>query len=414
MAIPLTMKMYRYRVDAFDILLGGETTKVLPTQINSIIIEKDFDSDFFPGIRVNLSLDTELYHKVIANKTSVRFRMRLQKHIYNRENKLTAKSDVFNDIFCIYLDEDTPFLDQSSHEEAKKVTDVPKSPEHVGGGQQELFLFKEKDIVASQKVQNVVLQNINMSNTIAYILSGAGVNNVLMSPMENTTTYPEVLIPPYTLLGAINHLEAHFGFYKNGTVVFFDTDRVYFLKRGSTCTAWVPQEYKKTVFHIKKTTNPDSLSPGSYDDAENKNIFINVVPNDISMSTPSVLTDVLHGNNVIVVTPSTGKFDNINPNTVQVGSGSYSVMVDPYANPYAVSAETYQRNEASYVAQVTLGDYDIAAITPNKEFMFTFEDASINSTYGGGYRISKSISTFTKQGEEFSISGQHTFNRIKR
>ncbi|MNI45211.1 hypothetical protein D3C73_996290 [compost metagenome] len=132
------------------------------------------------------------------------------------------------------------------------------------------------------------------------------------------------------------------------------------------------------------------------------------------MSTPSVLTDVLHGNNVIVVTPSTGKFDNINPNTVQVGSGSYSVMVDPYANPYAVSAETYQRNEASYVAQVTLGDYDIAAITPNKEFMFTFEDASINSTYGGSYRISKSISTFTKQGEEFSISGQHTFNRIKR
>lgn len=411
MSIPLDMKIYRYQVTSFDVLMGGETITIEPAQINSIIIEKDFDNDSFPVLRVSTSLDVTLYQRIVANKLDVRFRMRMQKFTYNAEEEVKTKTDVFNASFCIFLDENTPFMDESTMKRTQEITGDETTPQSMATEEQTFFLFKEKDVIGSNRITNVVLANANMTDTSVYLLSTAGFNQVLMTPLENTQNYPEVLVPPVPLLGALDHLEAHHGFYSTGAIIFFDTDRTYFIKRSAKCTAWSSQEYKKTVFHVKKTTNPDSLSPGCYDDTENKNFYINIIPTDIAMRSPSVINDVTEANNLIVITPSSNKSSRITSKSIQMGSGNFKVLVDAFDNPYSISSESYKKGESANIIDVIVGDYDIASLSPNKEFSFIFEDTAINSIHGGSYRISSSISTFTKQGDMFSISGQHTFKR---
>lgn len=413
MAIPLNMRFYKYRIEAFDILLGSETIKVEPSHINSILIEKDFDNDYFPVFRVATMLDTTVYKRIVANKLTVRFRFRMQKYIYDSNNDLTVKKDVFNSLFCIFLDDNTPFLDESTREQTKEAIDVDKTPQSIGSEEQVFYLFKEKDIMSTQTITNAVLSGVTMTDAVVYSLASRGISNVLMSPLDNKAQYDEVLLPPYTLFGAMQYLEAAYGFYQRGVMLFFDIDRIYFIKQYSLCTAWAPQEYKKTIFNIKKTINPDNLSPGSYENTEEKNYFINVIPTDITMSNPSVINDLTDGNKLIIVTPSTGKIVKVNPDTVQVGNGSYKVLVDKFNSQFAIETERYKRDETGSILQLNIGDFDIDAFSPNKEFMFTFEDANINKNYGGPYRISQASFIFTKQGDDFTISGQHIFKRIK-
>lgn len=413
MAVPLNMKIYRYNIEAFDILLpGSDPVKVESSQINSILIEKDYDRSFFPVIGLNLMLDTSVYQLIIANKLTVRFRLRLQKYIYDENQNFQVKKDVVNAIFCIFENENTPYMDKSMYDRTKEMTDTDKTPQSISGEQQELFLYKEKDVLGAHQVMNAVLSQATMSDAITYLLSSSGfTSGVLMSPLDNQQSYPEVIIPPFTLLGSLDHLEAQYGFYSRRALLFFDLDRIYFIKQQSKPTAWASQEYTKTIFNIKKPINSDNFSQGTYEDTAEKTFYINIPPTAISMFSPSITNDIMEGNNLIVVTPGTGSVTRVNPNTVQMGKGTSKVLIDNLANRYAVDAERIRREEAGNMISLMIGDHDIEAISPNKQFMFTFEDVEIQRNHGGTYRISKSVITLVKQGEEFSISSQNIFSK---
>jgi len=412
--IPLDMRFHRYIVESLDVLLPGrpEPIKVEPNLINSIMIEKDFDADYFPVLRLSVMMSSDLYYTIVANKTEVRFRMRMQKYAYDSKSSLKFKKDVFNTVFCIFLDENTPFLEHKTLEATQKVTGNEKFPQNVGGNECIFYLFKENDILNSRKIINKVFSSATMTNAVTYCLSVAGFNNVLMTPFENTKSFKEVIVPPLPLLGNLEYLENQYGFYTRGALIFFDIDRLYILDKNPKCTAWAAGEYQKTVFHIKHSTNPDQFSPGSYDDATNKQHFINLPPTSIVMDTPSVVVDPIDGNNLYIINTIAGYTHDLKAYISHRGGGTYKVKVNKYNNEYINWAEKWRREENGRLVQITIGDFDIEALSPNKEFMFLFEDSGFNASHGGNYRISKTIFTFTKQGEEFSISAMATFRKV--
>jgi hypothetical protein len=188
-------RFYRYKVESLKILFPDEGIHYVidDTLVRGITIERDYENDFFPVIRLDLSLNTELYHKVIKNHLSVKFHLRLQKYEYDSNSVLKFKRDVFNETFIVFLDDNTPFLDKSLYDESQKLTSNVNTPGMtpitVGGNDIAFYLFKEHDMMYSKEIINTVLTSANMTDAIAYLLSALGFMKTLMTPMENRTNY---------------------------------------------------------------------------------------------------------------------------------------------------------------------------------------------------------------------------------
>jgi hypothetical protein len=250
-----------------------------------------------------------------------------------------------------------------------------------------------------------------MTNVITYCLAASGISNVLMSPLDNKTSYSDILVPPLTTLGNLIYLEQQYGFYTAGALIFFDVDCNYILSATSKCTAWRNQEYKQTVFTVRDSTNADVFTPGSFVDDTEKRYYINITPKSINMNSDSVIADQIDGNNLIIIHPSSGNISTKKSKTTQRGEGTYKLLINKYNNDFCNNTALYKKGEASNILSATINDFDIDALSPNKEFQFVFENSQINNAYSGNYRICKCTFVFSKQGTDFMLLADTEFKK---
>lgn len=417
MALPITTRFYRYLVESLDILFpdSGERYQIDQKLVRSIMFERDYENDIFPVIRLDLSLDTDIYHKIIAFSTTVKFRLRVQKFAYDENNTMLMRKDYINASFVIFLDENTPFLNESEFKAASEVSSTSsssgKTPITVGGNEVSFYLFKDQDLIGSKQRINTVLTEVSMSDTIAYLLSTAGFNKILLTPLENLTVYKEVIIPPFVLTTSLRYLENQFGFYKTGAVVFFDVDCVYIIDRNKRCSAWRRGENTKTMFTVKDSMNADKFSSGSYFDEQQSTTFINIDPKEIQMNSGTVVRDQIDGNHLMIINGYEATTQNIRTNVRQRGDGTYKLVINKYNNEYITNTEKRKIESDTQSISIPLKDIDIDTLTPNKEFIFKFEDSKIQKVHGGPYRLTNSTTFLLNEGDHFKIKTTATFKK---
>lgn len=409
--LPEDLFYERYIIASFEVILPGEEPeKILTNHINSFAINKNYDTDCFPIFSVNLSIKTLLYYKIISHKEEVKFRIRLDKYVLDPDKPTKISKNVFNELFSIYINEDTPFMDKTIYENTKNIDGGTTGPTDFLPNV-ELYLFKDKDLTNSKAVANKIVKNASLMTAVAYLLSNAGFNKVLMDSFDNKSPITDLILPPFPLVKTLYYLEGQFGYYSTGSVIFFDYDCAYFLKKQSKCTAFRPKEYKQTVFTVYKSSNPESTTPGFYEDEKTKKYYINIAQSSIEISTNSIVLNQLEGHTHVQIDPVSGNTSKQTLDMKRIGKSALKVDVNTTSNPYKQSMENTERLESAVTLNVTAGDFDMDAITPNKEFLFVFEDQEINSKYGGKYRVSTVSYTFKKSGDEFMITGNLTMKR---
>ena len=404
------MRYYRYAIENFELIFEEEDEPVSLEKglVADIFIEKDFDNDILPILNINVGLTSKLYYKILYNKTKVKIRFRFQKYMLDEDNEPSTKSDIVNDLFEFFLDEDTPFIDKSAYNKREDV-DIGEGNtqlEYHNDRILDIYLFKITDIDASKVTVNTIIKKGNVANILAYSLTKSGVKKVLISPIDNNDDLEQVVIPTLTTNGVINMLEEQYGIYKKGATLFYDFDRAYLLDKNSSCTCWEDQEFKQTVITIPKSMNDISFYPGCYANDEEKKYEINVTPDLVSITSDTIINEQIKGNNITVVNKNTGEVDKIETDLEQHGDGTYNILQNNYNNKYSTEILTTRLSEKSKVVSITLGDIDIDALTPNKEFMLIFEDSEINSDYGGSYRLGYCRHYFKKSGLEYIVSSE--------
>lgn len=412
MALVKEAEQYKYRINLLEVVIPGkDTVSILPANINSIGIEKDFDNDHFPILYLSVNMAPDVYYDILENKTTVKFRVRLENYIYDSSNVIRKTNVIFNDIFSIFIDDNSSFINKEIHK---------KSREIQGGGTmmtdyatpREFFLFKESDLINSKKVINTVISSGTMTTISTFLLSQAGINKVLMTPMDNNAVYEEVLLPPASLIQNLLYLEKHYGMYYHGLLLFFDFERAYFINKRGACTAWQSGEYKDVVIESFKTSNPNSMTLGCYKDADNKTYVVHVSRDNLAMTTSSMIDDQLSGNNVFVIDSANGGYINVKPDVQQRGSGTTKILIDNLNNYYTKTAMNYRKMENDSIITLKLQNIDMAALTPNKKFKFIFEDTAIQKTRGGIYRLCGVTYSFIKQGVEFIAQVNAVFKKL--
>lgn len=409
MSMPDNVELYKYVVDSVDVLYANENVQIETINVTGITIENDYENNYFPIFKLSVLLKKSLYFSILKNKLDVKFRIRIQKITTPRDSSISYNKDIINGIFTAFIDEDTPYLDKDLDDRASDTEDNVARLNFAT--EYSFYLFKESDLNKSKLITDSILKSCDMKNAVTYLLATNKIDKVLMSPIENKKVYPQIILQPITLLGNLLYLEEQYGFYDNGSVIYFDMNVMYILNKKSKCTAWRDKESKQCAFMIKTHSNADSLSQGNYYDKTKGIYYINISRGNHTSSNISVLNDQIEGNNVLVINPLTSETTKITSDTKQRGSGAYKVVFSTYDNERSISKQKVSREEIQNVHTVTFGDFDIESISPNKEFIFIFEDKSIGKEQGGSYRLCNNFIQFVKNGESFKISCNAQFKK---
>lgn len=401
------LSVYRYLL-TLEVLFPGENpVKINNANINSILIDKDFDNNFFPIFCINLFFETDIYYKIMKNRNSVRFKVKLEKYVHPRDESTTSvfkyRKVIFNDIFVSFIKDNEPNIHKDIIDKAEKSTDgnVPYT-----GTEFDLFLFKESDMISSKKMINTVIQKGSMTDTLTYLLSKSGVKKVLMAPLDNINSYEEILLMPMPVIQNIIYLEKQYGFYKNGTVLFYDLDNIYLVPKSSTATAYKTGEFKTTILTYYKSDSALSSTSGSYEDKINKTNIIHINKDNISFNSTGLIDEQLTGSNISFVDTTNNEMTTVHPNVQNRNTKNTKVYVNNFSNEYLPTIIENHKSEEDNIISALIYDFDMDALSPNKKFVLSFQDTEIQKKYGGNYRITNTKLVMLKQGDAFDISGE--------
>lgn len=414
MSLVKETNFYRYSISEFTVLLPGNETKALKhSDIISISIEKDYDNAYFPILNIKLMLDYKTYYNIIENKSSVKFKFKFSKYIVDRNNindtDITNKfvETYFDTTFGIFIDDDISALDKNLYE--KTVSTVGEQP--LSKQIYDFYLFKDNDIASGKKSINNILKKCDMGTALMYLFTNANMNKLLMTPLDNSKKYDEIIIPYLPLTKAVSFLEEHYGLYKSGSTLFFDFDISYFIaKHGKN--VFRTNEFSTVILTFFKPGDTNSKTPGCYKDKETKKLIIHVSQDNLAPITESIVNEQTSGTNLAIIDTSSDVITDVTPDVQTRAGSTTTVIVNNYENPYITSMLLFNKLENNKIIDVMLTDIDLSFLNPNKNFIFTFDDKSSEKLYGGSYRLTNYIAAFTKQGTNFSIAVNARFKYV--
>lgn len=393
------LETYKYNIQAIQLLLPDSSIINLDTiRVSDMELTRDYDNYFFPIFKFTIALSIDDYYTIIENKTDIKMRVRIQ---YRNSNKDYSKL-LFNEIFSVYIDNNTPDLNKELRQRTNDVVSKSTNGNLTDfGSSLELYLFREDYLNYNNTIINKIIKQGSMLDVITYLFYSSGIRkNVLLENFDNKNIYNEVLLPPMKLIQSLAYLENQFGFYNTYSTFFFDINYIYLMSKKSGCNVWKKGDIKTVVFHIFSGATEYNFVNGSY--YENNQYHINITKDSFIIESNSVSRNAIEGTNRLMINSIDGTVDDITQSSIQRGKGNYKVIVNKYDNKFLANAEKND-NEDSNILSIQLVDYDILNITPNKEYKVVFDDSALSKQYGGIYRLTSNISIFAKEGTEYTL-----------
>lgn len=411
---------YKYKIDELIILIDGEENKSLPPErISSMSIIHDYERNIFPIFKISIILESDIYYRILENKNKVKFKLRIQKYyrIIGNEEKSLYK-DYINGLYDLILDDDDYDKMSAFKKEAKKsdyqnITEKNENELFDVDNPIEFFLFRSDIIKKSKKQINTILQNATVTDAIAYAATISKLNNILMSPSDNTTVYDRIVIPQMEMFKSIQFIDTYYGLYKKGSIIYFDFSTIYILSYDGKCTAYRENESQDSTILIPEKSSRYSSDPCSVKKLKDNTSYIICDSNDIGIRNESISFDAYASNDATFVDSYTGEINTTNSTAAtKGGSSSIRVFENVTENKWIDKIYAAQTEAKSVVVEVFLRNYDISVLAPNKRFKFLFEDTKLMKKYKGIYKIAYIKHDFVKNGVEFKLMSSATFRRM--
>lgn len=405
-----TIVRYRYSVSELYLLYEGEQDRhVLPNnRLISFNIIHDFINNAFPIFKINITLESSIYYKILKNKDNVKFKIRLQKYrIDTSGNRISMYEDYINDTFSLILNDDDNDLQEETRKKIYPNGDEGELTATVNNV--EFFLFKSSFIKSTKNKINVILKDSSIQDAIGYISNEYGLSKVLMSPIDNKNMYSNLVIPPLTCTQALKYIDSFYGIYERGSVIYLDFDKTYILSFGKLATAYTKNEKKNTYIIIPEYGNLMTNEIGSvkkYNNTTDNYIVINSTT--VKIMNESISNDVLVGNDALFISYN----DENNIDTISEDSIQKSVIENPGMNEFFSTEYEAQINSMKNVFSLSMIDIDLDAVTPNKKFIIEFENTKLSKKYKGKYMLCSNNIYFKNKGEEFSPVATALFRMV--
>jgi hypothetical protein len=389
----------KYKVENFDIIFeNGDIEEIEAGMVRHLYIERDYDNLYFPLINISVVMDDLIYHRIKQENDTVRFRVRIIRNIYNKDNELTKYEMFCNKTFRCFMDKENIVKDNDLVE-IKREKDDATHPGYIANPR-EFYLFLD-NVIDCKKKLNLSVEKSDLTDLIIYLFNQRNVDKLLMSKLDNSTSVSNMIIPNGNLIENINFLNEVLGLYKKGTLLFFDIDNAYLIDKNSKCTSWRPNEVRITHIHVSNNKENDSQLNGQYTDKERKQCHLFSHNKRIDMKNSNIINDQIHGNEVTLLNAKTNSVKQIKTSTTQIGNPNSNFVNSKYStNSYVPSTIQTRLYESETLCTMSFLGIDVDVFTPNKEIIVTYEDPELHKKYSGSYRVIKLTSILKKDSKE--------------
>lgn len=381
------------------LMFATEDEKLVFDSSNVIRVEKqdDFDYNLRTVLKVTLRMEMRKKLWIMKHKRDIVCTFEMDKIAMDSEVEefLSTPQKMWYDEFSIFLTDDDESIDIAAMEQRLGLDNDPELPIEAGDEDYQesenvlnIYLFQKKLLNASNKTVNAVFTRDNIQNMAAALLTETGHKRVLLSPMENTTIYEELLVPAFPCYKALMFLDQYFGFYRTGGMIYYDVDTLYILNTNGKCKAKQENEWDETVFIV--TDGPRSL-PGNamVIRPQEKVNYCNIAESSLNVQNYAGTINEKYGSTAkIVVTDDTAI------NTAEADQDYIDQRNTAYAyitkedNQFTADIMKARMEENQAYVCINANNLDIQAFTPNKSFKLVFDDVSKQEKYGKNlYRL---------------------------
>lgn len=374
-----TNSAYKCIISNMSLIVANKET-IIPTEgITSIIIDTDYENKVMPIIYVSLSVNLELYNKLVSNSTNGKIYLNIKK--YDVKVNISVKEDKIKDQFVYFIPSNATYIKDLGNSEDNEYNSFITIT--IGLMDMKLLDYKKK-------IFNTVYRNIDTRTLIGIITSG---RQLIMSEVKENKHYEEFLMPPITTRSeALKYLFDIYPFFDTMYTYFTDFDNTYLIDR----TGKYVSEKMNTIFiDIKSIDSRSSYYEGITVD-HSKNCYILFLnPNDKTI-TPNKTTEKVTNQIIGIYQDQVTKVD-LNINNSKLSNMEKPIFVRADKEDTNIIKSNIE--ETSVILNFTKSNIDSDIFTPDK--CYTVSNYEEDKEYNGKYIIIYKKEIITKTDTEY-------------
>lgn len=401
---------------------GRRSFQLEDRNIIKISVAKDFRSNIYPVVYLQLALSDKDYYYIKENKNSVKFLVKVNSYLVDDVGTLEEflsrkrpymKNNIMSMMFRGYFDDVSPFTELKINED-NVLKDDSSDLKLL-----EMYLFSEEDLEKNKIDCNYVLNDANIFDAIIHSCNKVGITNLIMLPPDNEEEYKQIISPPVKLKQSISFLQENYGVYNNGILLFHDFNKTYIIPKYLK-EAVVEKDECKSVYILlnEKDGNNANLNISSYYDSS-KNIFVINTINNVTITDNSNLNKEIVGDSLNVIDISNIENKNIDLELNSYSSNSNTIkqknLINYNNNSYIVEEYKSELQNSQININLNLINVDISYLGPNKEIVLIFENSDTENKYGGHYSINNMTYIITRESggsQDFYVKLNLDLNKV--
>ena len=382
----------KYQVNTLVFMMGDKKIEMDPSNIIMIEYLRDYERNLRAILKVKLRMDIRKKIWMLKNKRDITCKFELCKIAMDidTEEFIGNPETVWNEELGIYFNDDDEAMDITVLEDRLNLNDEDEGDlnnidsENYFESQNvlDVYFFNQKLLNASMTTYNDVYTKDTIQEFVGRILTKTKHNNVLISKFENDEVYEEVLVPALPAYKAIAYLDQYYGFFKKGSIIFYDIDLLYILNANGKCTAKRENEWKETSFIASRL---DSSTPGhGMIKRENEKIsYISVPEGNVNPRKLSIMNNASLGSDTEVVVIDDTEITSNEADQSYIDKRNKNIVYQHKGdNKYTGEMIKARMEEAEIVISICGDNWDINTFTPNREFQVIFEEQLKQDKYG--------------------------------
>ena len=387
-------EQYNYKIVLKYINSTNIEVEIDSTQIQYILIDKDFENINMPVITIFGSIEKNILDDMIRHSNDNLVTLGIYKYDNTNQNdNITEK--YFNDKFIYMLNEDLSRTDK---------LDNPQGIDSKTGNRQyrevTIFLIQQNAINNNRQTINGVYHNASMNSLILQSTNYLG--NMLLEPIKYDTRFDQVIIPPIdSISNYIRYLNDNLGvFYDSPYRFFIDFDTTYLVSSSGNAIRARNQYIYTIVIDIREIDSNISEEPGAYVDLKSGKYTIGIDASKVEYVKNNVTNKMV--NKVTVINSKGDVFEqDIEDNKAKVTSTINQIMNISNNDQNVINNISYSVESANVTITIVKNDLDASLFTLNKEYII---NDPVHDSYAGHYILLQVKQLFIKQNENFIMS----------
>lgn len=387
-------EQYNYKIVLKYINSTNIEVEIDSSQIQYILIDKDFDNTNMPVITIFGSIEKNILDDMIKYSNDNLVTLGIYKYdSTNQSDNITEK--YFNDKFIYILNEDLS---------RTELIDNPNGIDSKTGNQQykdvTIFLIQQDAINHNRNTINGVYHNASMNSLI--LQSSNYLGNMLLEPIRYDTKFDQVIIPPIdSISNYIKYLNDNLGVFYNTPYRFFiDFDLTYIVSSSGKAIRARNQYIYTIVIEIQKIDKDTSEEAGAYVDLRSGKYTINIDASKVEYSKNNVTNKMV--NKVTVINSKGDTFEqDVNDNKTKITSTINQVMNISNNDQNTINSIVYSVESSNVIISLVKNDLDASLFTINKEYII---NDYVHESYSKRYILLNVQQLFIKQNGNFIMS----------